>query len=294
MDPGAKAIMTPTMLHEECNSTLGTLSEHGKAAHGAVSEESGGMVTQDLALLLTALSGHEAGNCTLSQRLGGREGGVTAWEAFGHRQVAHEGIMQPTHQNFQDLDDVTFNPSDRTSQHQRSSPLQRTSEPDLHSYPTPLGQFDLLVKLVERCFADHIDISQAAIDRLGQILRRSLKSHINTGSGPRGNPVVDRRDAGSLVRLLVGFSRLRRRPPHSTMNLMLAAIQPHLPDMPVRFLSACLGALSRLRFVPTTQAQGWLAACLEACAARVEDFNVMQALTVIRALVAVETSPWAR
>ena len=281
MDPWAEAIMTPTMLHEECDSVRGTLSEHGKASLGAVGERSGGMGSQDLALLLNALSSHKAKNCTLSQRLGGREGGFTAWEADPHRDPW-------------DLDDVISNPSDGTTQHLRSTPLQRTSELDLHSYPTALSQFDLHVELVERCYTERINISQAAIDRLGQILRRSLKSHINTVAGPRGNPVVDRRDAGALVRLLVGFSRLRRRPPHSTMNLMLAAIQPHLPDMPVRFLSACLGALSRLRFVPTTQAQGWLAACLEACAARVEDFNVKQALTVIRALIAVETSSWAR
>ena len=72
-----------------------------------------------------------------------------------------------------------------------------------------------------------------------------------------------------LLRLLLVFPRVGRRPPHSAMNLLLAALQPGLPGLPTCHLAACLGALSRLQYVPMGPAAGFLGACLEQCHAQV-------------------------
>lgn len=211
------------------------------------------------------------------------------WEAVSAVVEGSEGLgLWDIVQLFKAFGSTTSNLSRRErSMDDGPLALDRSQWRSLILHPMSRLDVDLHASLVETCVAERVDIPQYAMDVWGESLECLLRS-------PPVSLVVERRNVRSLCRLLVGFSRLRRRPPHNTMNVMLAAVQPYLPTMPHRYLAACLGALSRLRYVPTSEALSWLAECLKACTARVADFSEKEAIAVIRALVAMETSPWAR
>ena len=110
---------------------------------------------------------------------------------------------------------------------------------------------DAHAELLERCAAENLGVPEAAMVAWGSALELSLARQMHQEQqedqeqehqqGPASHV------AHSVVRLLVAFSRVGRRPPHQTMNALLAAMQPHLMGLPERRLAACLGALSRLR-----------------------------------------------
>lgn len=149
-------------------------------------------------------------------------------------------------------------------------PHQSLSSPSNSEFPSLASGGHLSVRLsllgldahaemLERCAAEHLEVPEAAMAAWGGALEltlarqlqqeqqqeQQLGQHQGQQQGQQQGPTLS--VAHSIARLLVAFSRVRRRPPHRTMNALLAAMQPHLMDMSERRLAACLGALSRLR-----------------------------------------------
>ena len=117
--------------------------------------------------------------------------------------------------------------------------------------------------LLERCAAERLLVPCEAMSTWGTALEMALRRHQEEEQHREEQRQWQQREpedgelhrqldqdslaAGCIPRILVAISRLGRRPPHSTMNALLAASLPHLGGMSTKRLAACMGALSRMR-----------------------------------------------
>ncbi len=180
---------------------------------------------------------------------------------------------------------------------------QPTELPDaewwLRVLTPPLSSMSLTghAKVLEYIAGSGETVPEQALEAWGAALdcqdrrRRAAGGDGATEDGGDGMAVAS---AAQVVRLIVAFSRVGRRPPHSSLNALLDAMREGLPLLPVRHLVACLRALTRLRYVPAGPASSWMAACLATCAARAAEFDRRQALTVLRAMAEADSSTWSR
>ncbi|GAX76351.1 hypothetical protein CEUSTIGMA_g3797.t1 [Chlamydomonas eustigma] len=149
--------------------------------------------------------------------------------------------------------------------------------------------------ILEQCANLRAHVPGVVAQVWGSVLERMLgNTPLSSFTNSIISPLLLDSNWTFLVRLLVAFSRVGRRPKHSVMNAILVHIQPELPSMPAPQLAACLSALTRLQYIPTGPAQDWSTTCLSACADKVHDFDVDSAKRVLNALAMMEANPWAR